>query len=102
MGVALLARPSRYIMPAFRSVLFLVLSSGFAGAAAPGQPLLSLAGHATEVYSVTFSPDGKRLASASNTQVKVWDSSTGKELLNYPTRGPNVFGLAFSPDGKKL
>ena len=34
------------------------------------------------VWSVAFSPDGQRLASASDDQtVKIWDSATGKELF---------------------
>jgi WD40 repeat protein len=30
------------------------------------------------VSSVAYSPDGKHIASASQDQVKIWDSSTGK------------------------
>ncbi|HKB40175.1 MAG TPA: PQQ-binding-like beta-propeller repeat protein, partial [Gemmataceae bacterium] len=56
----------------------------------------------TEVYTVAFSPDGKRLASGSNREVKVWDAATGKEVFTYSIRGSNVYGLAFSPDGKLL
>ncbi len=66
------------------------------------EPILTLTGHTSEVYSVTFSPNGKLLASGSNTQVKVWDATTGKEVFTYPIRGTNVFGLAFRPDGKQL
>src|SRR5207237_6073580 len=43
----------------------------------------------------TFSPDGKRLASAG----KIWDAQTGRELL--APKGGGVVG-AFSPDGKRL
>jgi hypothetical protein len=49
-------------------------------------------------FSVAYSPDSKRLASANGT-VKVWDSHTGKELLFLKEGGSKV---VFSPDGKRL
>jgi WD40 repeat protein/serine/threonine protein kinase len=49
--------------------------------------------------SATFSPDGKRLASASGKEIKLWDAQTGKELLALKGGGVSV---AFSPDGKRL
>ncbi|HLJ95396.1 MAG TPA: protein kinase [Gemmataceae bacterium] len=61
--------------------------------------LLTLKGHTDVVDSVAYSPDGKRLASASRGEVKVWDAQTGQELLNLPGRG---WGVVFSPDGKRL
>ena len=55
---------------------------------------------------VAFSPDRKRLASASDTEkiVKVWNTETGEELLSFPGGNGRYDGwpLVFSPDGKRL
>ncbi len=53
--------------------------------------------------SVAFSPDGKRLASASvDETVKVWDAATGQETLTLKGHTGRVISVAFSPDGKRL
>jgi WD40 repeat protein/serine/threonine protein kinase len=65
--------------------------------------LRTLKGHTGEVWSVAFSADGRRLASASEDQtIKVWDTAGGQELrtLNGHTRA--VMSVAFSPDGRRL
>ncbi|MBI3467783.1 MAG: protein kinase [Planctomycetes bacterium] len=59
-----------------------------------------LRGHASRVNDLAFSPDGKRLASASHDKtVKVWDISTGQEIVTFRGHTGAVWDAAFSPDG---
>ena len=51
---------------------------------------------------VAFSPDGRRLATASrDTTARVWELPGGRELLRVAHEG-SVWGVAFSPDGRRL
>jgi WD40 repeat protein len=72
-----------------------------------GQLVYDLRGHTACVWSVAFSPDGKRLATASGKRltkvrgdVRVWDLATGKELLRLEEHDGAVFGVGFSADGR--
>jgi WD40 repeat protein/serine/threonine protein kinase len=68
-----------------------------------GHETLTLQGHTGAVHSVAFSPDGKRLASASTDQtVKVWEAQTGQLTLSLKGHTGPVYSVAFSPDGKRL
>jgi len=71
--------------------------------ASTGREILTLKGHTGYVTFVTFSPDGKRLATmspaAQDRTIKLWDTSTGQELL---TLKGNTGKPVFSPDGKLL
>jgi hypothetical protein len=58
--------------------------------------------HQDSVSAVSFSPDGKTLASGSeDNTVRVWDRATGKELQRL-SPDSSVTAVSFSPDGKTL
>jgi WD40 repeat protein len=52
--------------------------------------------------SITFSPDGKTLASGFGETVKLRDPQTGAELRELTVHPGSVQSLAFSPDGQRL
>jgi RNA polymerase sigma factor (sigma-70 family) len=61
----------------------------------------TLPGDDRGVFSVTFSPDGKTLASGHSGMVKLWDVATEKERKTWKIE-QFIIALAFSPDGKSL
>ncbi|MGF2036696.1 MAG: hypothetical protein RMZ43_015510 [Nostoc sp. CmiVER01] len=62
-----------------------------------------LQGHDRDVWSVSFSPDGKTLASGSgDNTIKLWNLETGKEIRTLTGHHYTVRSVSFSPDGKTL
>ncbi|MCI0463802.1 MAG: WD40 repeat domain-containing protein [Gemmataceae bacterium] len=59
--------------------------------------------HNDGVCSVTFSADGKLLASVSRDHtVRLWESATGKEVRRFQETDCEYYSVAFAPDGKML
>ena len=62
-----------------------------------------LVGHLATVGSVSWSPDGKRLATASRDgTAKVWDAASAKVLLILKGHASGIWAIAWSPEGKRV
>ena len=69
----------------------------------PGTLSAMLRGHAQTVMSLSFSRDGRRLASASSDRsVHVWDIQSGQSIATFVGHGGAVNAVAFSPDGQTV
>jgi WD40 repeat protein len=72
------------------------------GRAADAQ-LAILSGHGGIVYSAAYSPDGARIATASDDKtLRIWDARTGLALAEYPSFGGFVPLAVYSPDGHQI
>ena len=68
-----------------------------------GDLVKTLHSHSDTVGCVTFSPDGKRLASGCQDRtVKLWDVETGDEVLTLRGHSAGVHSLCFNPNGDLL
>ena len=56
-----------------------------------------------EVYSAKFSPNGKRVVTASkDNTIRIWDAETGSLLKTLTGHTDEVRSAAYSPDGKRI
>ena len=68
-----------------------------------GKILLTLKGHNNRVNTAFFSPDDKRIVSASmDNTVKIWDTSTGECQQTLKGHTGSVETAIFSPNGKQI
>jgi eukaryotic-like serine/threonine-protein kinase len=77
---------------------------------ARGRRLRTIQGRKTSIVDVSFSPDGKTLATAHTAylahglpgEVRLWDAATGAARATLRGHRHAVFAVAFSPDGGHL
>jgi eukaryotic-like serine/threonine-protein kinase len=68
-----------------------------------GTLLYTYHGHPATVMSVTWSPDGKRIASTgADYTVQVWDAFTGDHVVTHSGHNTGINGAVWSPDGKRI
>jgi WD40 repeat protein len=59
--------------------------------------------HSDTVFGLSFTPDGKKLASAGADKfVKVWEIPSGKFLKSFEGHTQHVLDVGWAPDGNKL
>lgn len=60
-------------------------------------------GHVNGVMSVSFSPDGTKIASGStDNTIKLWDVATGTEVMTLTGHAGPVMSVSFSPNGTHI
>ena len=95
--------PRFYTYSTFAVALATTVWFGTIAAKTSTNNVVELRGHTESVWSAAFSPDGKRVVTASQDRTaRIWDAATGKEFLVLEGHGNQVQSAAFSPDGKHV
>jgi len=68
-----------------------------------GKKIITLEGETNNLYSAWFSSDGKRIIGhIDETNIKVWDSETGKEICSFKEYLGWIHFISSSPDGMQI
>jgi WD40 repeat protein len=65
-----------------------------------GEKELDFKASDTWISFLAFSPDGRKLATASRDGAEIWDASDGKSIQAFP--GAEALSVCFSPDNRRL
>ena len=83
--------------------VFVAIATVGAALAQEAKVIGTLDGHTDPVYAVTWSPDGKTLATAGfDNTVRLWDAGTRKEIKKYEGHSKLVLAVAIAPNGKEI
>jgi WD40 repeat protein/class 3 adenylate cyclase len=86
----------------------IAVSSGFTGdvsiyVVASGERQFGLRGHLYPVAAISWSPDGRRIATgAFDSSVRIWDGATGRPQIELLGHSGDVISAEWSPDGSRL
>jgi WD40 repeat protein len=67
-----------------------------------GEQLAALTAHSGEVFSLSFHPSGRLLATASADVATVWDLDSARPIARFRGHAGRVTAVAFAPDGSFL
>jgi WD40 repeat protein len=71
--------------------------------ASSGRVVHTLIGHTADTTCAAFSPDSRRLATASHDRtIKLWDTATGRNVFTLGGHTAGLVSLAFSADGSRI
>jgi WD40 repeat protein/serine/threonine protein kinase len=89
--------------PRFTAARTAAANSVFQDIRAADVQLAVLSGHADQVISAAYSPDGTRIVTASyDRTARIWDAHTGAQLAVLSGHGGLVLAAAYSPDGTRI
>ncbi len=94
-------RVAEQIEPVRRRLALKVIKLGMDFSPAKGELIESVQGHLNGAHGIAFSPDGRRLISASGGRetIKLWEVGTRQELLTLTGTGGYLEAATWSADG---
>lgn len=69
---------------------------------ADAKELFAMNGYGTYCHVIRHSPDGRYLATSTNSGVQLWDSATGEKVRGWERSAEAFQDLSFSPDGAQI